>query len=171
MHRIVATAFTCATLALTTGCAGTLLFEGQSGFAAQPNDGQPRYASGLSAHVGGSSMEGFGIGASGRLRGFTGGWAFPEIGPHMFVITPGDKVAGYARLTTLAGLGSLEGNVAPTFGASLAPGIIFYPNEDPIGISLSFHSEVNAIPTGDGDLATRGWLGFNLGFVAGGIFD
>ena len=172
MHRRLVTVFACAALAGASGCAGTLLAEAQSGFAAQPNDGEPRYASGLAMHVGGSSTPGFGTGATARLRGFTGGWAFPEVGPHAFVITRGQgPVAGYARVTALAGLGGLDGHIAPTFGAAFSPGIIWHPSEDIAGYSLSLHTEVNAIPQQGGGLATRGWLGFNLGFVLGGVFD
>src|SRR5690606_33436408 len=121
----------------------------------------------IAGHIGGSSEVGFGIGATMRARAWSGGWAIPEVGPHAFLFFDDDQHLGlYTRLSFTGGLGGVRGELGPMFTAELTPGVIFYPTEDPLGLSFSLVASASGAPVNEELWA---WFGFRFGLVIGGM--
>jgi hypothetical protein len=155
-------------LLLAAGCRGTMLTQVETGYAVAPIRTPIEHSGVLQGHIGGSSEPGFGIGVSARARAFSGGWAFPEVGPHGFVMFDDDEHFGaYLRAGTLVGLGGHDGELGPMFTAQVSPGILIYPSpDDPLAITVSFTAELSGSPViGYG----RFWAGVQIGFALGGV--
>ena len=149
-----------------SGCGGTILTEFQGGYAIAPTGEQVGHAGSLAAHLGGSEAQGVGIGLSGRARAMDHGFAFPEAGPHIFVLLENDKqIAFYTRANAFVGFGMLEEEIGPVFSAVLNPGLMFYPAQDPTFLSLSLTADMTLAPVGP---YARPWFGIQFGFGAGG---
>ncbi len=156
-------------LPLLTACAGTFLTEIQTGYALAPVRGGPQHAGAITGHVGGSSGQGLGIGVSARGRVMDHGFAFPEVGPHGFLLIENDgPVAFYTRLNAFVGLAMLDQQLGPVFSGVLNPGVLVYPADDPLFLSFSLTGEVSLAPVGQ---YSRGWLGVQIGIGAGGRRD
>ncbi len=114
-------------------------------------------------------MPGAGIGATVRTRAWNGGWAFPEFGPHGFVLVENDSpIAFYSRLSLTGGLSGVGGDIGPIFTATLTPGIILYPADEPVGITLSGVVAAHAAPAASD---TQVWFGVRIGVAVGGVHD
>ncbi len=152
---------------LGAGCGGTLLSQLETGYANGPNSSGGMHGGSLAAHIGGSSVPGVGLGATVRASAWSGGWAFPEFGPHAFVLAENDTpLAFYSRLSLTGGLSGVGGDVGPIFTATLTPGIIIYPAEEAFGLTLSAVFAAHAAPVAED---TQLWIGFRLGVALGGV--
>lgn len=151
---------------LLTGCAGTFLTEVQAGYATDPLSETPAHAGTLVGHIGGSEAYGVGIGLTARARAMTNGFAFPELGPQAFVLVEEDGPVGfYTRLSALVGFGMLEEQLGPVFSLRLNPGVMIWPADDPLFLSLSLVADGTAAPATP---YTGAWFGVMVGMGVGG---
>ncbi|MCB9678106.1 MAG: hypothetical protein H6737_23600 [Alphaproteobacteria bacterium] len=158
-----------ALLPFATGCAGTVFTQVETGYHYAPvKPGE--HGGSITGHIGGSDIPFLGIGMSARTRAMSNAWVFPEIGPHAFFFAETDApVAFYVRANTFVGLAGVNGGVRPMFSVALSPGMMIYPGDSPLGLTISLIGEGNLGPGTQNDTYTRGWAGLQVGFGIGGV--
>lgn len=153
---------------MLVGCKGTFMAEVQSGYQMSPAAGEISHGGTLAAHLGGSGVEGAGLGLSGRLRVWDHGWAAPEIGPHGFVMYEDDgPIAFYTRANLYVGLMGAYGGIGPGFSAVLNPALVIYPGDSPEFLSIGLTGDITLSPVDQG--YARGFIGLQVGFGVGGV--